>query len=67
MPPNEATGEWDADTKTLTWTSVESEGQDIAKHRFVDGNTFEWEAFKKDANGKLMWRVSGKATRVKSP
>ena len=66
----EATGRWDAETKTLTWTSVASSRQEVtrtARHRFVDDNAFNWEIAAKDVKGKVTFRMEGKATRARQP
>lgn len=63
----ESTGKWDADAKTMTWTSVGGE-QDFtttARHRFVNDDTFEWDVVVKDAKGKVLFRMEGKAARAK--
>ncbi len=67
MPPSEATGQWDAETQTFTWAYAVNEGQEfvtVATHRFVDDDTFEWNAEGKDASGEVIWRVEGNATRI---
>ena len=65
--PSEATGQWDADKKTITWTYVGSgsEFTTIARTRFVDDNTFEYDFISKDGEGKVVFRLEGKATRVR--
>ena len=64
---SEAAGRWDADTRTLTWTLVATPGQEfttIARHRFVNDDTFEWDVASKDGKGTVLLRMKGKATRV---
>jgi len=64
----ESTGTWDADAKTMTWTSVGGAGQDFtttARHRFVNDDTFEWDVVVKDTKGKVLFRMEGKALRAK--
>ncbi|MDP6546338.1 MAG: DUF1579 family protein [Phycisphaerae bacterium] len=66
----EATGRWDAETKILTWTSVASspqEGTMTARHHFVDDNALNWDVASKDGKGKVIFRMEGKATRLKKP
>ena len=66
----EYTGKWDADAKTLMWTSVPIGGQNfttIATHRFVNNDTFEWDVTVNDGTGKTLYRVKGTSVRVKEP
>jgi len=62
----EGTGKWDADAKTMTWTSVgEPAFTTTTRHRFVDYDTVEWDAVIKDDKGKVLFRMEGKSVRVK--
>lgn len=65
---SEATGEWDAKTKTLAWIYSGSAGQNFtmtATHHFVADDVFEWDVVAKDKPGKILFHSEGKATRVK--
>lgn len=64
----EATGKWDAEAKTLTWTSVDRTGRDFVTtttHRFVGDDAFEWEVVVKENKSTVLLRMEGKAVRVK--
>jgi hypothetical protein len=64
---SEWSGKWDEATKTFTWTYVASSDQrftEIARHRFLNDNTFEWDFVIKDGRGKVLFRAEGKTTRV---
>lgn len=65
---SEAIGCWDESTKTLTWTSVDSDDElsTVVTHRFVDDQRMHWDAVGKDANGQVVFRTEGQATRVES-
>ena len=66
---SEATGQWDAGTATFTWTlaaRAEQEFTTVARHRFVDDDTFQWDVVSKDGKGKVLFRMEGKATRTGS-
>jgi hypothetical protein len=68
MDSSEATGRWDESTKTLTWTSVDSDDgrSTVVTHRFVDDQTMHWDAVGKDSDGQVVYRTEGRATREKS-
>ena len=64
---SEASGQWDADTKTLKWTFVASDGKDftrIHRHRFVNDNKFEAISKTKDSLGKVLSQIEVKGTRA---
>ncbi|MBC8872541.1 MAG: protein kinase [Planctomycetes bacterium] len=64
---SEATGKWDSDTETLTWTSVdrgEQEVTTVANHHFVSDSTFQWDVISKDGKGTVLVRMEGDATRA---
>jgi Protein of unknown function (DUF1579) len=64
----EATGKWDADTKTMTWSSVgEPAFTTTTHHRFVDDDTVEWDVVIKEGTAKVLFRMEGKSVRVKEP
>jgi hypothetical protein len=62
---NEFTGEWDAGTKTMTWTSKQEANTSTTKHRIVDDDNLEWAVIVKDGTGKLLFHSEGKSVRVK--
>ena len=64
---SESTGEWDAGTKTMTWTSKQEAITTTTKHRFVDDDNTEWAVLVKDGAGKILFRMEGKSVRVKVP
>ena len=62
----EHTGKWDADAKTMTWTSVgEGAFTTTVKHRFVDDDNTDWDVAVKDDKGKMLFRMEGKSVRKK--
>jgi hypothetical protein len=66
-PPTESTGNWNPVSNTLEWTSVAKAGQEFtmtSNHHFVSDSVFEWDAVGKDSDGKVLFRVEGKATRT---
>jgi len=66
----EATGRWEAETKTLRWTRVDNVGREstmTARHRFANDNAIDWNVISKDGKGKVVFRMEGKATRLKKP
>lgn len=66
-PTSEGSGNWDAETKTLTWTAVVTANPEMtmtSKHRFVADDRFEWEVVGKDANGNDLFQMEGKASRI---
>lgn len=66
-PPSEATGKWNAETRTLEWTYVPGAGQDFtmtASHRFLGDNAFAWDVVGRDSTGKVLFQVKGKALRT---
>ena len=63
----ESSGEWDAVTKTMTWTSKQEAITTTTNHRFVDDDNTEWAVLVKDGMGKVLFRMEGKSVRVKEP
>ena len=64
---SEATGQWDADTKTLAWTTVADPARIFtmtSSHHFVNDDLFEWKVVAKDKTGKILFQMEGKATRT---
>ena len=62
----ESKGEFDAKTRTLTMVSDPDNGlTNTAKVRVVDNDTFEWSSVVRDREGKTVFQVKGKHTRVK--
>jgi tetratricopeptide (TPR) repeat protein len=59
----EATGQWDAASKTLTLTSEAHGITGVTTLRFVDQNTMPWSVVSKDKSGKIYLNMEGKATR----
>ena len=63
---SEYEGEWDADSKTMTWRTVE--GSPVAStivKKFVDGDHIEWEVTVKGDGDQLYFSMKGKSVRVK--
>jgi Flp pilus assembly protein CpaB len=64
----ESTGKWDADSKTMIWTSVgEPSPVTTVKQHFVDNDNIEWEVVTRDRAGKELFRMEGKSVRIKAP
>ena len=62
----EATGKWDEDSKTFTWTrTLEKDITLVSRWKLVDKDTMEETAIAKDKNGKVYLDVTGKTTRRK--
>lgn len=61
----EATGQWDAASKTLTLTSEAHGITGVMTLRFIDRNAMEWRLVSKDKSGKIHLNMEGKATRQK--
>jgi hypothetical protein len=62
----EMQGKWDPETKTATWRSDLGNGVTaVSTARYVDGETVETSIVNKDKDGEILFRVEGKATRVK--
>lgn len=59
----EATGQWDAASKTLTLTSEAHGITGVMTLRFVNQNAMEWSLVSKDKSGKTFLNMEGKATR----
>lgn len=59
----ESAGQWDAGTKTMTWTSTRDDKSSTTKHRFVDDNNAQWSMEVKDARGKVYFRIDGTTVR----
>lgn len=64
---SEATGVWDADTNTMTWTSRSRGSPTTVTIRFLDADNYEWTVLVKDPAGKILYRKEVKTTRVKEP
>lgn len=62
----ESTGQWDAETETMTWTSVEDAMTSTTRHRFLDDNNAEWSVSIKDPRGKVFFRIEGSSIRTSS-
>lgn len=63
---NEAKGQWDAKSMTLTWTDVAAAPNGItsrARHHFLNDNEFEWDVEVRDKAGKIVFQMEGKAKR----
>jgi len=61
----EATGQWDAASKTLTLTSEAHGITGVMTLRFVNHNAMEWSLLSKDKSGTIYLNMQGKATRQK--
>jgi hypothetical protein len=62
----DATGKWDAKTKTIIWTSEPQPGITSISHwRFITDDSFEWDVVAKDSSGKVYLDITGKLTRKK--
>ncbi|MDP6543379.1 MAG: DUF1579 family protein [Phycisphaerae bacterium] len=62
------TGKWNAKTKTMTWLSDQGNGGTSGfKVQYPDDNTVKWSLVVKDPDGKAVFRMKGKNTRVKKP
>lgn len=63
---SESSGEWDGDSKTLTWTAVqgaEAGFTTTSSHHFLDDRHFEWSVAVRDRAGTVLFRMDGKAVR----
>lgn len=62
-----ATGSWDEATSTLTLKADDQPpgASGTYTDRFTDDDHHEWRWLFKDANGKVVFEASGKATRLK--
>jgi hypothetical protein len=56
-------GKWDADTRTMTWTTGEEAIRATARHRFVNDDTVEWDIQIKERD-RVVYRKEGKNTRA---
>ena len=64
----EMQGKWDQATKTAVWRSDLGNGVTaVSTARYVDDNTVKLSIVNKDRDGEVVFRVEGKATRVKKP
>jgi hypothetical protein len=59
-------GKWDADTRTMTWTSGEEAIRATARYRFVNDDTVEWDILVKEKD-RTVFRKEGKNTRALPP
>lgn len=65
---SEATGMWDAESKTLKWSLVGGAGLTATStHRFLDENKFEWEVTSRDQTGKVYFHMAGTSVRTGEP
>jgi hypothetical protein len=65
---SESTGNWDADTKTMTWSSVgDPMFTTTVRHRFVNDDAVEWDVVVRDGAAKVFFRMAGKSARVEEP
>jgi hypothetical protein len=63
---SEFTGIWDADTATLTWTTVNKLPFTITfKSRFTKDDTMDYDFVVNDSTGKALFQMEGKAVRFK--
>lgn len=64
---NEAKGQWDPKTNTLTWTDVTVAPNGIsstAHHRFLNDDVFEWDVEVREKTGRIVFQLTGKAIRT---
>jgi hypothetical protein len=63
---SEIAGQWDEDTKTMTWqATVEENVTMVNRLRFTDKDTIVWTMTTKDNNNKVFVDIRGKMTRKK--
>jgi hypothetical protein len=62
---SESTGVWDADTNTMTFTARDRGNTTTVTSRFLDADNIEWAVLVKDSEGKTLFRMEGKSTRIK--
>jgi hypothetical protein len=55
-------GKWDADTKTMTWTSGEEAIRSTARYQFTNDDTIEWVLTIKEKD-RVLLHMEGKNTR----
>jgi hypothetical protein len=61
---NETTGRWDGKTQAFFWKGGLPDGSMlVAKHHFIDKDTYEWDLQIKDKAGKLLADLYGKHMR----
>jgi hypothetical protein len=60
---SESSGQWDAGSRTMTWTSTRDDVTSTTKHRFVDNDNAEWSVAVKDSRGKIYLRIEGTGVR----
>src|SRR5205807_2357052 len=66
MPRGSAKGEWNAQSKTITWADTDDAGnKTIGTHKIVDKDHSEWTMVVKNRDGKVVLDLSGKCTRRK--
>jgi Protein of unknown function (DUF1579) len=61
----EGSGQWDARSKTLTWSSTLPGIASTSRWRFIKEDAFEWDLVTKDAEGKVLLEMKGKMKRKK--
>jgi hypothetical protein len=61
----ESVGTWDEKTGTFTWKSEAAGRTMTITQKFADADTLVWDVAVKAADGKVLFRMEGKATRVK--
>ena len=64
---SEGTGKWDPETKYSYLDFCRHREQDFtmtSRHRFVTDDEFEWDVVGNDKNGKILFQLEGKATRI---
>ena len=64
---SESSGDWEADTSRMTWTSIQDGNKTTTTYRFIDDNNIEWAVLVKDGTGKILFRMEGKSVRVIEP
>ncbi|MFT3881567.1 MAG: DUF1579 family protein [Gemmatales bacterium] len=63
---DESTGTWDADKKTMTWSSTTiGDAKTTVKQHFKDDDTIEFDVISKDRAGRVVFHMEGKSVRVK--
>jgi molybdate transport system substrate-binding protein len=62
------TGSWDEASSTFTFKVDDAgQGSSTVTSRFINDDHREWKVITKDADGKVVYEMSGKSTRQKKP
>src|SRR6266852_3591366 len=64
---SEANGQWDEDTKTMTWKAGWDNGATMTTRvQFLDRDSYKWALIAKNKDGKVLLDMQGTLARRKS-